>query len=77
MKPIIIFRHIACEGPGYLGDYLITRNIPFQTICVDQGEEVPEDPAACSGLVFMGGPMSVNDAVPWIEKELKLIRTAH
>jgi len=77
MKPIIIFRHIACEGPGYLGDYLITRNIPFHTICVDQGEEVPEDPAACSGLVFMGGPMSVNDAVPWIEKELKLIRTAH
>ena len=77
MKPIIIFRHIACEGPGYLGDYLTFREIPFQTVCVDQGEEVPENLNACSGLVFMGGPMSPNDSVPWIEQELRLIRMAH
>lgn len=77
MKPILIFRHIACEGPGYLGDYLTSRDIPFQTICLDQGEEVPEDPGTSSGLVFMGGPMSVNDSLPSLEKELKLIFTAH
>jgi GMP synthase-like glutamine amidotransferase len=77
MKPIQIFRHIACEGPGYLGDYLTSRDIPFHTICLDQGEEVPDDPGASSGLVFMGGPMSVNDPLPSIEKELKLIRKAH
>ena len=77
MKQIITFRHIACEGPGYLGDYLTSRGIPFHIICVDQGEEVPEDLAACSGLVFMGGPMSVNEPIPWIEKELKLIRMAY
>lgn len=77
MKQIIIFRHIACEGPGYLGDYLTSRGIPFHIICVDQGEEVPENLAACSGLVFMGGPMSVNEPIPWIEKELKLIRMAY
>ena len=77
MKQIIIFRHIACEGPGYLGDYLTSRGIPFHIICVDQGEEVPENLAACSGLVFMGGPMSVNEPIPWIEKELQLIRMAY
>lgn len=77
MKPILIFRHIACEGPGYLGEYLTSRDIQFHTICLDQGEEVPEDPGASSGLVFMGGPMSVNDPLPSIEKELRLIRTAH
>jgi GMP synthase-like glutamine amidotransferase len=77
MKPILIFRHITCEGPGYMGDYLISRDIPFQIICVDQGEEVPKDISNCSGLVFMGGPMSVNDPLPWIENELKLIRMAH
>ena len=77
MKPVLIFRHIACEGPGYLGDYLTYRDIPFQTICLDQGDEVPEDPGVSSGLVFMGGPMSVNDSLPSIEKELKLIRMAH
>jgi len=77
MKQTIIFRHIACEGPGYLGDYLTSRDIPFHIICVDQGEEVPEDLTACSGLVFMGGPMSVNEPILWIEKELKLIRMAY
>ena len=77
MKPILIFRHIACEGPGYLGNYLTSRDIPFQTICVDKGEEVPEDPSASSGLVFMGGPMSINDSLPCLEKELKLIQLAH
>ncbi len=29
-----------------------------------------------SGLVFMGGPMSVNDPLPWITQELALIRAA-
>lgn len=77
MKPILIFRHIACEGPGYLGDYLTSRDIPFQTICLDQGEEVPGNPSGSTGLVFMGGPMSVNDSLPCLEKELKLIRAAH
>jgi len=77
MKQIIIFRHIACEGPGYLGDYLTSRGIPFHIICVDQGEEVPVDPSDYSGFVFMGGPMSVNEPIPWIEKELQLIRMAY
>lgn len=77
MKQIIIFRHIACEGPGYLGDYLTSRGIPFHIICVDQGEEVPEDPSGYSGFVFMGGPMSVNEPISWIEKELQLIRMAY
>ena len=77
MKPIIIFRHIACEDSGYLGDSLTLRNIPFQTICLDEGGEVPADPSAYAGLVFMGGPMSVNDEIPWIENELALIRMAY
>ena len=77
MKSILIFHHIACEGPGYLGDYLTSRDVPFNTIRVDKGEDVPEDPTAYSGLVFMGGPMSVNEPVPWIEKELKLICKAY
>jgi GMP synthase-like glutamine amidotransferase len=41
---------------------------------VDQGEAVPADPQQFSGLVFMGGPMSVNDDLPWIAPVLQLIR---
>lgn len=76
MKPIAIFRHAAAEGPGYLADFLDARCIPWQLICIDAGEPVPSSAAAYSGLVFMGGPMSVNDDLPWIAQELELIRDA-
>jgi GMP synthase-like glutamine amidotransferase len=63
MRPLTIFRHIACEGPAYLAEVLDRHAIPWRL-------------ADCSGLVFMGGPMSVNDPLPWIEQELALIRRA-
>ena len=77
MKPIYIFRHIACEGPGYLGDFLERRDVPHRLIAIDQGLCVPPDLSGASALVFMGGPMSVNDPLSWITDELRLIRQAH
>ena len=76
MKPVAIFRHAASEGPGYLATYLDRHRVPWQVIKVDQGEPVPSDPAGYSGLVFMGGPMSVNDNLSWIAPVLRLIRAA-
>ncbi len=76
MKPVLVFRHIACEGPGYLGEFLSARGIPLRTIHIDAGETVPERIDGISGLVFMGGPMSVNDPLPWVTRELELIRQA-
>jgi len=76
MKPIAIFRHTATEGPGYLASCLDQRKIPWQLIAIDAGDAVPRDAAAYSGLVFMGGPMSVNDNLPWIPKIEALIRDA-
>ncbi len=76
MKPVYIFRHIACEGPGYLGEVLDRREIPYQVIHVDQGAPIPEAPLDTYALVFMGGPMSVNDPLPWVEEELVLIKRA-
>ena len=37
---------------------------------------MPRDARRFSGLVFMGGPMSVNDELPWINPVLELIRDA-
>lgn len=76
MKPVAIFRHAATEGPGLLADFLDERNIPWQLLCIDEGERVPSSVAEFSGLVFMGGPMSVNDELPWIPQVLGLIRAA-
>jgi len=77
MKPILIFRHIAFEGPGYLGKFLARQDIPFEIVAVDEGTPVVTEPENVSGLVFMGGPMSVNDDLDWIRAELALIQSAY
>jgi len=76
MLPIAIFRHAANEGPGYLAGFLDAHNIPWKLFALDAGEALPSSAADYSGLVFMGGPMSVNDDLPWITQELDLIREA-
>lgn len=77
MKPIAIFRHAATEGPGYLAEFLAARKISWQLIRIDAGDAVPKSSDAYSGLVFMGGVMSVNDDLPWIPPVLALIRDAY
>ena len=77
MKPIIIFRHVAHEGPGYLGDFLTEQGIVWQIHKIDEGEPLPSSISDYSGVVLMGGPMSVNDDLPWIAPLLALIREAH
>jgi GMP synthase-like glutamine amidotransferase len=76
MKPVAIFRHAASEGPGYFATYLDRRRVPWEVLKVDEGASIPSNPRTYSGLVFMGGPMSVNDELPWIAPVLQLIRTA-
>jgi len=76
MKPVAILRASSTEGPGYFAIYLERRSIPWQLVKLDAGEGVPRDARKFSGLVFMGGPMSVNDELPWIEPALELVRDA-
>jgi GMP synthase-like glutamine amidotransferase len=76
MKTIWIFRHAAGEGPGYLADFLTRNGLPYRLIKIDENEPVPDSIEDTPGLVFMGGPMSVNDDLPWIPKVLHLIRQA-
>jgi GMP synthase-like glutamine amidotransferase len=76
MKPVAIFRHAPTEGPGYFATYLTRHDVPWRVLRVDEGEAVPGNPRDFSGLVFMGGPMSVNDDLPWIAPVLQLVRAA-
>ena len=76
MKPIAIFRYLPIEGPGYFATFLDNNHIPWQLIKIDAGAEPPASADPYSGLVFMGGPMSVNDDFPWIESSLNLIKQA-
>ena len=76
MRPVAIFRHSPTEGPGYFAIFLEHHGIPWQLVALDEGQAVPDDASAFSGLCFMGGPMSVNDSLPWIDPVCALIRDA-
>lgn len=76
MQPIAIFRHAATEGPGYFAEFLDAQDISWKLVAIDAGDAVPTSAESYSGLVFMGGPMSVNDDLPWIAPVLELIRDA-
>lgn len=76
MKSVAIFRLFAIEGPGYLATFLDSHYIPWKLIKIDSGENFPSGPEEFSGLVFMGGAMSVNDDLPWIKPALALIKQA-
>lgn len=76
MKPVVIFRHAETEGPGFLGAFLGEKNIPWVLVKIDQGEALPSSPVDFCGVVLMGGPMSVNDDLPWIPPLLSFIREA-
>jgi len=76
MKPVAIFRHSPTEGPGYFAIFLEEHGIPWTLIAIDEGAAVPSTGDSFAGLCFMGGPMSVNDPLPWIDPVCALIRDA-
>lgn len=76
MNPVLIFRHSPTEGPGYFAEFLDRHRIPWKLVRIDAGDAVPEHLNGVAGVCLMGGPMSVNDELPWIPPVLALIREA-
>jgi len=75
-KPVAILRFFAIEGPGYFATFLNQYAIPWQLIRVDEGDKIPDNLSAFSGLVLMGGPMSIHDDLSWIAPVIRLISQA-
>jgi GMP synthase-like glutamine amidotransferase len=73
MKPVVICRYAPHEGPGYFATYLSSRRIPWRVAKLDEGDPLPEA-REIAALGMMGGPMSVNDDLPWIAPMLALVR---
>ena len=76
MRPIAIFRFSPTEGPAHFADWLDRAALPWQLVAIDAGDPVPADPRAYSGIGMMGGPMSVTDALAWIDPLSRLLRDA-
>ncbi len=76
MKPIVIVQHEADTGPGHFETHLLRNNLPYHTVRVYDGDSMPGSAEPYSGVCSLGGSMSVNDDLPWIDKELALLRDA-
>lgn len=76
MSNIAIFRFSPTEGPGYFATWLAQQGHTANLIAIDQGDAIPAHVNSYDGFAFMGGPMSVNDDLPWIPPVLDLIRSA-
>ena len=76
MKPIVIVQHEADAGPGHFERYLLERHLPSEIVRVFAGELIPRAAGRYAGMCSLGGSMSVNDDLPWIDEELSLMRDA-
>jgi GMP synthase-like glutamine amidotransferase len=76
MRPVAIFRFSPTEGPAHFAEWLETGAIPYELVPIDEGASVPADPRAFAGIGLMGGPMGVNDPLPWIAPVASFLRDA-
>jgi GMP synthase (glutamine-hydrolysing) len=71
-----VFQHSPSEPLGFFEQIFSEQEIPFEYVQVWNGSPVKLGNA--THLVFLGGPMSVNDEeeLPWLKDEKELIRHA-
>jgi GMP synthase-like glutamine amidotransferase len=71
---IALFQHVRNEPAGYLEQVFLEKKIPIEYIRLYETSDVPKTDA--THLVFLGGPMSVNDEreFPFLKVEKELIR---
>ncbi len=73
---VLAFRHVPFEDVGHIRPVLESHGVEVE--CVDlyrPGAPLP-DAHRADGLIFMGGPMSVNDDLPFLATEMAFIRDA-
>ena len=73
---VLAFRHVPFEGLGLIEAALAAAELPSQIVDLHAGALVPAHAERAAGLIFMGGPMSVNDDLPYLREEEQLIRAA-
>jgi GMP synthase-like glutamine amidotransferase len=76
MRPVAVLRFSPTEGPGYFAEWLDAHAFAWTLVALDRDAAVPADPRAFAGIAMMGGPMSVNDDLPWIAPMCTLLRDA-
>jgi GMP synthase (glutamine-hydrolysing) len=73
---VLAFRHVPFETLGAIEPALESRGIAFDYADLYRtGAELP-DASRYDGLIFLGGPMSANDPLPYLRTEMAVIDRA-
>ncbi|WP_425532439.1 glutamine amidotransferase [Aquabacter sediminis] len=70
---ILIILHQAHSTPGRIGLRLEQRGYELDVRRPALGDDLPANMDGHSGAVVFGGPMSANDAHPWIRREIDFV----
>ena len=73
---VLAFRHVPFEGLGLIENGLRAHGIGFDYADLYLPGSALPDLGDYQGLIFMGGPMSVNDNLPYLILEQEIIRQA-
>ena len=75
---VYVFQHVACEDLGTFAEVLPARGFAADYVRLFAGDLVPDDWSKAAALIFLGGPMSVNDEerYPYLAAEKAIIRGA-
>lgn len=73
-REVSILQHAENEHGGLFEEYIRERGVEIRYIPIYETNEIP--PVTTTHLLFMGGPMSVNDEedLPWLVTEKRIIR---
>jgi GMP synthase-like glutamine amidotransferase len=75
LMKILVLQHIASEHPGVFRDFLNQDELNWDTVELDEGQEIPElEPYDL--MIVMGGPQDVweEDQYTWLRTEKAAIR---
>jgi GMP synthase (glutamine-hydrolysing) len=73
---VLAFRHVPFEGLGLIAPVLRARQIEVAYADLFHADAPLPEIAAYDALIFLGGPMSVNDDLPYLRHEMEFIRQA-
>jgi GMP synthase-like glutamine amidotransferase len=71
-----ILKHVPNEDAGTIRDYLDQKKIPYESVDLYKGAELPENLGLVRSAVIMGGPMNVyeEEKYPFLKDEDIFIR---
>jgi GMP synthase-like glutamine amidotransferase len=64
------------DGPAHLATHLAARGVRPQVCLVERGDEVPTEAGDWDAIAVLGGPMSVNDPLPFLPRCRRLLADA-